>query len=328
MKKIKVALVGHGYLGQWHARKALAHAQAELVCIVETNEGAHGPLSLDYPQVLITSDLREALPLAEAFLVAVPTSVHFGVLRTLMESGKHIFCEKPLASNSHESQELLERSQGREEVFQVGHSERFHGLWEFRSEFDRFLRPPFSLRLERLAPFKGRAQDVDVARDLMIHDLDILYHLLGRLPQRLKATGHKVKTGHWDHVMAQLSFGDLGEACLVSGRCYVKEVRTLEMINECGTLVADMYHHEVRMADVQRSGGEGAWDVVCSPCPRRDHLLEEQNLFYQAILEKRPPPVSLEEGALMVGLVEKVLESLEKRDEVVLDEKQLLDCCR
>ena len=178
MKKVRVAVLGYGHLGKWHCQKVEAYKDvAEFVAIVEKFPAGQEAAKASHPGVKVVSDIKDIINEIDAAFVVTPTSTHFELVKYLLENNKNVFCEKPLCSNDQEAHALAKLAEGKDIVLQVGHSERFHEAWlKLRSRFQK-LPTPFTVRINRSAPFKGRATDVDVVQDLAIHDLDLVLYL-------------------------------------------------------------------------------------------------------------------------------------------------------
>lgn len=313
IKKIKVAIIGCGFLGKWHLEKALSLSDCEVVAAVEPNAEVWKVLGEKFPQVKFVKDIAEVMNEIEAAVVATPTSLHFNLVSLLLEKGKHVFCEKPLSSTFDEAKKIQEMAFKTKKVVQVGHSERFHEVWDYKEKYSEFFTGDITIRMNRLAPFKGRATDVDVVQDLMIHDLDLLVHLFHEKPHQVRAIGHKIRTDKWDYVSAQFIFKHGRDAFITVGRNHIKEVRDIEMTNKNGCFYVDLMNREYKVARFNQL------EVVTQSYPARDHLYLEQKAFYRSILENRPAIVDVHDGVTAVLLVEKVLESLEKRQLVDID---------
>lgn len=314
MSGIKAILIGHGHLGKWHAQKLAASTQCEFVAIVEPMESKHEELRGIYPTIEIAASLSALQTPFDAAVVATPTSFHFDVCKELLSMGKHIFCEKPVTETYQQAQELFELKRNQPGViFQVGHSERFHLFFEPEktAEVSEYLTGSASYRLERQAPFKGRATDVDVVSDLMIHDIDLLLFLTGKKPVSVSAHGYKTLTNRWDQASALFKFEGGSEATIVVSRTYVKEVRFFEAISSMGTLHFDL-------KDEKRVIFNKSAELTEQEFTRRDHLLIEQQRFFESIATGKPEVVDLTSGMNAVLLVDKVLESIEKNQELSL----------
>ena len=310
MSKVKVAVIGHGHLGKWHTQKAQALESSELVAIVEPYNQEE--VKALYPGVQVVSKVEEVMEQIDAVVIVTPTSTHFELVRQSLEAGKHVFCEKPLCSTFEQASSLKELVSGKK--LQVGHSERCHKAWETVKPQIAAIKGQRTFKINRYAPFKGRATDVDVVQDLMIHDIDLMLFLLGKKPTSVSSIGHKVRTDKWDHVTSHFYFADGDQAIITSGRNHVKEVRELEVMSADGCIHVDLFTNEIAVGT--NSQFEDGSFVKTESYEKRDHLFIEQESFYQAILEDKDVMVNYDDGVAAVYFVTKVLESLEKAEQI------------
>jgi predicted dehydrogenase len=132
----------------------------------------------------------------------VPTLAHFGVARSVLDAGLHLLIEKPIAATLEEAVLLVQLAERRGRVLQVGHQEWFNAA--MRVVRERIDRPRFA-EIHRLGPFPERGSDVDVVRDLMIHDIEILQQLLGAEPERVDAVVANARLGFPGQCIANLT---------------------------------------------------------------------------------------------------------------------------
>lgn len=310
MSKIKVALFGYGYLGKWHAQKIERLEESDLTIIVEPDV-KNGKMAKEaHPNAVIVADWKEVEDQFDSAIVATPTSFHFRIVKELLGANKNIFCEKPLTETIEEALELKQIEEGRDVVIQVGHSERFHRFWAEKEKYPEFFKKKSVVRINRVAPFKGRASDVDVVSDLMIHDLDLLHFLFEERPLRVRAWGDRIRTQKWDYVHADFFYKSGGKATITASRNHVMELRNLEITTEDGCLFFDMAT-ERRLAFLKNDH-----EVDSKQFEQSDHLLEEQRYFYNSIKNGKRPFVGINDGVEAVKLVSKVIESLETGLEV------------
>jgi predicted dehydrogenase len=311
MAKVRVAVLGYGHLGKWHCQKVAAHADvAEFVAIVEKFPQGQEAARANHPGVKVVSDIKDVINDIDAAFVVTPTSTHFELVKYLLENNKNVFCEKPLCSNDEEGRKIAEIARSKNLVLQVGHSERFHEAWEkLRGEFQA-LKPPFTIRINRVAAFKGRATDVDVVQDLAIHDLDLLMYLFKQRPLKIQATGLKIRTQKWDHANIHVTMEEGVEAFIVVGRNHVKELRDLEVISKDGMIFVDLFANKISHAPAGQI--EDGTFVREESYNKRDHLLLEHKHFYDSILNKKPAIIGLKDGLAAVHLVDSTLVSMEK----------------
>lgn len=307
---VRVALLGHGFLGKWHAQKAQSLARAELTLIVEPDQTRHRELAQLYPHAQVVDSLEGHGPSFDAALVVTPTSFHFPLCEQLIQMGKHVFCEKPVTQTAEQArhlQRLLKEGQ----VFQVGHSERCHQIWEHAQVREWFQRDRWELDICRQSAFKGRATDVDVVQDLMIHDIDLLLWLVSERPLSVSARGFKIRTANWDHVVAQFHYASGKVATLRAGRNSAVEDRFVQCTQDKGQLHLDLLKNQALFARNDQI------ELETISYEKRDHLLIEQESFYRAILKGEAPMVSLSEGLEAVEYVEHVLKALEASGKVM-----------
>jgi predicted dehydrogenase len=315
MSKVRVAVIGYGHLGKWHCQKVEANKNlADFVAIVEKFEKGQALAKENHPGVRIVLDITEVLNQIDAAFIVTPTSTHAELVAFLLENGKHVFCEKPLCSNDEEAIKLKSIAQSKNLILQVGHSERFHEAWEkLRAQFNE-LKPPYLIRINRAAPFKGRATDVDVVQDLAIHDLDLLMFLFNEKPLSVRARGLKIRTQNWDHAQIFLKMEKGSEAEIVVGRNHTHEMRDLEVISSTGMIHVDLFRNTISKAPAG-SFEDGSF-VKTENYSKRDHLLLEHENFYRSILENIKPVVGLKDGLAAVHLVDRTLEALRTQSEV------------
>ena len=310
MKKVRVAVLGYGHLGKWHCQKVDANNEiVDFVAIVEKFPANQEMARQNHPGVKVVDDIKEIINEIDAAFIVTPTSTHFELVKYLLENDKHVFCEKPLCSNDREAQALAKLAEGKKVVLQVGHSERFHEAWDkLRSRFQK-LPTPFTVRINRSAPFKGRATDVDVVQDLAIHDLDLVLHLFKQKPIQVMANGYKIRTNNWDHANIHLILEEKCHAFIVVGRNSVKEMRDLEVISKDGMITVDLLTNKIYEATSSKF--EDGSFVKEEHYTKRDHLLVEHQNFYQSILHSHPTVIGLKDGLSAVHLVDCTLKAME-----------------
>ena len=307
MKKVKVAVIGYGHLGKWHTQKADQLETSELVGVVEPNENTKKLILETYPQIKVVSHIEEIIDEIDAAVIVTPTSTHFDLCKMLLKANKHIFCEKPLCSTYEQALNL--KDEIKDQVVQVGHSERCHEVWENYEEQFSKLPAKKTIKLTRHAAFKGRATDVDVVQDLMIHDIDLMLYLFKEKPRSVISRGYKIRTDKWDHVCSHFYYDSGMDVIITSGRNHVKEVRSLEVMSSKGCTYVDLFQGNIQFAThAQYDDGEY---VKGFDYHKRDHLLIEQKAFYEAILNGSRPMVTYDDGLNAVYYVSNVLESLD-----------------
>jgi predicted dehydrogenase len=229
MTALRILVIGAGHMGRAHARKVAELARADgsvrLAGVADLDRERAAALAAELG-VPATADARDLLAQADAAIVAVPTVAHFEAAAAVLEAGLHLLLEKPIAATLDQAESLVALAGRRGRVLQVGHQEWFNAA--MRVVRQRIDRPRFA-EIHRLGPFPERGTDVDVVRDLMIHDIEILQQLLGAEPVRVDAVGVPVLTDHVDIANVRLGFAGPCVANLTASRVSATPLRKFRL---------------------------------------------------------------------------------------------------
>ena len=322
MKPLRIAVIGVGYMGRFHAGKFAAMkdagragvAAAELVAVVDADAARAKTIAAelgcghetDYRSLLARVDAR-----IEAVCVAVPTERHHAVVRDCLEAGVHVLVEKPLSRTLEEADALLELARTKKLVLQVGHLQRFNPA--FQALAAQGGRPLF-IDIERLAPFKARGTDVDVVLDLMIHDLDLVLALAKAPIEQVSASGFRVLTEAIDIANARIEFADGCIASVSASRVSQAPVRKLRVFRHDAYVSADLQEQRLRHVRKGREGGNADGIVETEQTFERvDELRLQAAAFVQAVRAGETPLVSGEQGRQALALALQVGRLVEER---------------
>lgn len=322
-----VAVIGAGHMGRHHVRVYSRMPSVRLVAVIDQDleraRAAAEPLGARFAAQL-TPELGDVA----AVSVAVPTVHHLSVARPLIERGVGVLIEKPLAPSAAEAEEiaLLARKHGA--VVAVGHTERFNPA--VRAVERLGVRPKF-VETHRISPFSFRSADIGVIFDMMIHDIDILLHLVREPVERVDAVGVNVLSRHEDVASARVAFAAGAVANLTASRLALKTERKLRVFSENAYVSLD-YQKKVGIAvtldrnlDVlklarerniedlsQMAGLDFGKMVHVEPLSieSKDALEDELETFVDCVRARRQPPVSAEDGVRAVRLAEGILASV------------------
>jgi len=236
--QVRVAVIGTGHMGRHHAVKVAELCDdggAAFAGIADIDPDRRRQVAAETGARAAASG-RELFGAADAAIVAVPTIAHFEVVRAALEAGLDVLVEKPIAASARQAEELLALARRGGCILQVGSQEWFNpALRAIRAKIQR----PRFVEGHRVGPFSERGADVDVVRDLMIHDLDILLKLLGEEPQHIAAVGVPVVTDKVDIANARIAFPDGCVANLTASRVSVKPVRKIRFFQRDGYFSID-----------------------------------------------------------------------------------------
>ncbi len=235
MTKLRVGVVGVGHIGSNHARLYAQQTSAEFTVIYDTDRAKAEQMAAEHG-VRVAGSLAEFLEQVDAASIATPTSSHFEVTRQLLERGKHALVEKPIADNPAEATELARMAADRKLVLQVGHVERFNPVLSALEQ--RLTRPRF-IEAHRLSPYPNRSTDIGVVLDLMIHDLEIILHLVRSPVQTVDAVGVPVLSRGEDIANARIRFENGCVANITSSRISPERMRKIRVFQEDAYLSLD-----------------------------------------------------------------------------------------
>ena len=236
MSALRVGVVGVGHIGKNHARLYAERSDAAFfTAIFDTDTTKAQELAEEFG-VVAAGSLNEFTSHVDAVSIATPTSSHFEVARALLESGKHLLIEKPIAENTADAAALAELAAQRGLVLQVGHVERFNPVLSALEE--RLTHPRF-IEAHRLSPYPNRSTDIGVVLDLMLHDHEIILHLVRSPVQTIDAVGVPVLSRGEDIANARLRFEDGCVANVTSSRISPERMRKIRVFQEDAYLSLD-----------------------------------------------------------------------------------------
>jgi predicted dehydrogenase len=190
--------------------------------------------------------LEDLAGACEAAIVATSSSSHRAVGEALLQAGIPCLIEKPLALNEPDCLALIAAAARRALPLAVGHTERFNPA---TAALLKTVAPwrVHAIETRRLNPGSARVADTGVVSDLMLHDLDIVLHVMQRPPSDVLAVGLGRAGGPGaDHAIALLSFGGPALASCAASRIAAHRARELTLIGDRGTLLVDYLARTVR----------------------------------------------------------------------------------
>jgi len=274
----------------------------------ERAEQVAGPLGV--PAV----DRADALyAAADAAVVAVPTVDHYAVVREALAAGLDVLIEKPIAATLADAEELLALAKSADRVLQVGHLERFNGAMR---RVAGLVRRPRFVEAHRMGPFPARATDVDVVRDLMIHDIDLIQGFLGEEPDRIESIGVPVLTRNVDIANARLTFPSGCVANLTASRVSPTPMRKLRLFQPDGYISIDFLAQSAvifrRFEDPGQA--EPRIEMEKLEIDREDALLEELRAFVGCVRTRETPSVSGEDALSALRTALRVIDAMPPLD--------------
>ena len=305
MRKIKAGVVGVGRLGREHARLYSQLPDVELVGVADIDYERARDIAAQC-RTVGCQDYDHLYGKVEAVSIVVPTDLHYPVARDFLKRGIHILLEKPVTRTMEEAEKLIRLAHRNKLIFQIGHVERYNAAVR---EVGKLIKSPRFIESHRLAPYQPRGTEVGVVLDLMVHDLDIILHLVNSPLERIEAIGVAVLSRHEDIANARLLFENGCVANVTSSRLSREKLRKLRIFQIDSYISLDYSTQEI---DLYRKEGEGISRKKLSP-PKIEPLKLEIEDFIKCVSTGRRPLVSGEEGKKVLGVALDIEEQIRKK---------------
>ncbi len=281
---VRVGVIGVGYLGRHHARIFSGIEDVELIGVSDINETAAAEIAQTYG-CLPYADYRELLGQCDAVSIVTPTTTHHAIAMDCIAAGTDLLIEKPITADIGQAKAVVGAAAAKNLILQVGHLERYNpGIIAAAG----MIAGPRFIESERLSPFMGRADDVDVTLDLMIHDIDIVLSLVNSRLTDIRAFGKTMITEKIDLAKAWLEFENGARALITASRLSPEKVRTLKVFQRDAIIAIDYQKQEVSRS--WREGREIVSEVVRPET--REPLKEELRDFIFCVRNRKSPSVS------------------------------------
>ncbi len=303
MKNLRVGVVGVGHIGSNHARLYAEIPSAEFSAIYDVDLAKANAIAKKY-RVTPAQSLDEFAEMVDAASIATPTNTHYEVARSLLARGKHLLIEKPITDNAAHAGELAELAAQNGLILQVGHVERFNPVLSALEE--RLTHPRF-IEAHRLSPYPERSTDIGVVLDLMIHDLEIILHLVRSPVQTIDAVGVAVLSRGEDIANARLRFEDGCVANITSSRISPERMRKIRVFQEDAYLSLD---YEKQSGEIYRRA-EGRITREKVEIAREEPLKHQLVSFVECARSGRQPRVS---GFQAIAALELAIEITKRID--------------
>ncbi len=246
MPKLKVGVIGVGALGRHHARLYAQSPNAEVVGIYDVQPETAARVGAEF-SLPVFNDWQELAEKCDAFSVAVPANFHARTTIPLLEMGKHVLVEKPLASNLAEGEAMVAAARKAGVVFGVGHVERFNPAMDFLQKYSAATRFIEAHRLAQYPPprpgLPRRGTEVSVVLDLMIHDIDLVLTMVNAEVERFDVVGIPVLSSTEDIVNARIKFVNGSCASLTASRVSQEPLRRFRVFQEDCYISMDYGRH-------------------------------------------------------------------------------------
>jgi predicted dehydrogenase len=307
---MKIGVLGAGHLGKIHLKCIQQIEAYQLVGVYDTDVVQGKKVAQDYG-ITFFEDFDALLAAVEVVDIVTPTTTHFALAQRAIEHKKHVFIEKPLTNSVEEAEKLLELAALHQIKVQVGHVERFNPA--FLALDTRTALAPMFIEAHRLATFNPRGTDVSVVLDLMIHDLDIVLHLVKSPIKSIHASGVRIVSPTPDITNARIEFENGCVANLTASRISMKQMRKIRLFQPDAYISLDFLEKNaqvIRLYDANDSNIPNADNLIPLETNAGSKLIHvhapeimntnaikmELDTFLESIVQNTTPKVSIEDG--------------------------------
>ena len=322
----KIGVIGAGHLGKIHLRCIQSVPTLSLVGFFDTDKMNAGKIAQEFSTISF-DNLDELMDAVDIVDIVTPTIFHYKIAEAAIKKGKHVFIEKPLTHTIQEAKKLIALAEKYHVKVQVGHVERFNPAFLAIKNIE--LKPMF-IEAHRLASFNPRGTDVSVILDLMIHDIDLILHLVKSDVKKIHASGVSVVSATPDIANVRLEFENGCVANLTASRISMKQMRKVRMFQEDAYISLDFLEKSAQLirlhdekvlkqfTDTERdtfmpfdSARGKRWLEIKNPdVPAVNAIALELSSFAEAIENNTPPLVSIYDGYAALNVAHKIIKKI------------------
>ena len=239
--KIRVGVIGLGYLGKFHYQKYKLNRCVNLTSVVD--EQIENLDFIDSKKIIKTDKYTNIIENVDAVSIVTPTNTHYKIAKFFLENKKHVLLEKPMTETVAQANKLNSLAKRNKCILQIGHLEQFNPAVKKLKQ--SFKNPQF-IEVHRLCQFNPRANDVDVVLDLMIHDIDIVLSLVKKRVKSISVSGKKIITDLTDIANVRIGFDNNIIANLTASRISTKNERKMRIFSDKAYYSIDFINNELK----------------------------------------------------------------------------------
>lgn len=332
MEKVNVCLIGSGRAGMIHARNFMGSVPRGAIVAVcdpveQTAQAAAQELGIekwyqDYHEVLRDSEIH-------AVIIACPTKYHKEIAVAAAEAQKHIFCEKPMAMNVAECDEMIQAAEKHGVKLQIGFMRRFDDSFRMAKKMveNGEIGDVVLVKSQTRGPSKPREWMFDIQKsngplaEVNSHDIDTVRWFTGSDVKRVFAIGgnfrnkevRKQYPDFYDNVIMNMEFSNGMQGC-IDGAMYVQygyDARVEILGTEGVICIGDMHEKKLltctKNHDLKRPTMH-SWTYLF-----KDAYIAEDISFVNAILDNTEVQVGGLDGKMAVAIVKAGNESIVER---------------
>lgn len=325
MTKLKLGIIGAGYIGGVHAGILSRDDRVQLTAVHDVDQQRAEKLARAHDARLATTT-TDLIDLCDAVYVTAPNTQHVALATATLDAGKHVFCEKPLAINLDDAKSVYAKATKTKSVFQVGHNRRFAPVYSTLKQLLSEKHTPHSAHVkmnrgELLNPIwtGDPAVTGGFLYETPIHMFDMMRFLFGEV-EMLHALGSTHEYKEIDDFSVLLKFANGMQATLATAAdaSWLFPFERVEVFCHHATLVTR--EMETLVCSTNLSGHFTEATMQQLPREEKWGYVQEDRAFIDAIINGTPAPVTAFDGLMSVELVNAVYESIRTNATIMLKE--------
>lgn len=317
MTKVRVGIIGCGYIGGLHAAILARDERVDLAAVHDIDDERAAKLARAHDAHIANSP-TEVVERCDAVYITTPNTQHVALTFAALDAGKHVFCEKPLATNITDAQSVFDRATNRsaKSLFQVGHNRRFAPVY---ANLKQLLSQTHTAHSAHVKMNRGEllnpvwTGDPAVTGGFLyetpIHIFDLLRFLFGEV-ESLHALGSKHEYSETDDFSVLLKFASGFHATLATAAdaSWLFPFERVEVFCHHATLVTREMESLVISTNLEGHFTEQSMQQL--PREEKWGYAQEDRAFIDSIVNGTPTPVTVFDGLMSVKLVHAVYESV------------------
>jgi predicted dehydrogenase len=284
-QKIRIGVIGIGYLGKFHLEKFQKNKDCQLVWLIDKNIKNLKNYKDKYN---VSTNYKEIVNDVDAVSIVTPTVNHYEIARYFIEKNKHVLIEKPMTQTVSEAKKLINLAKKHKKTIQIGHLERFNPVIR---KVSSLIKNPLFIEVHRLAQFNPRSTDVNVIYDLMIHDIDITTSLVPSKIKKISSFGKSIITNKIDIANARLEFFNGTIANLTASRISQKSERKIRIFEKDKYLSLDFLQPKLKIVEKVKKKSSKLFKTLEYNYKKTDALNDEIIDFINSIRMNKKPLV-------------------------------------
>ena len=284
-QKIRIGVIGIGYLGKFHLEKFQKNKDCQLVWLIDKNIKNLKNYKDKYN---VSTNYKEIVNDVDAVSIVTPTVNHYEIARYFIEKNKHVLIEKPMTQTVSEAKKLINLAKKHKRTIQIGHLERFNPVIR---KVSSLIKNPLFIEVHRLAQFNPRSTDVNVVYDLMIHDIDITTSLVPSKIKKISSFGKSIITNKIDIANARLEFFNGTIANLTASRISQKSERKIRIFEKDKYLSLDFLQPKLKIVEKVKKKSSKLFKTLEYNYKKTDALNDEIIDFINSIRMNKKPLV-------------------------------------